>query len=107
MHDSFFAEDPMLVGVAKEIKSGEARVGLTPGAVGEYVAHGHSVLVETGAGAGIDAGDAAYVAAGATIARESAEVFAKADMVVKVKEPQPKEWAQFRAGQILFTYLHL
>jgi alanine dehydrogenase len=97
----------MLVGVAKEIKSGEARVGLTPGAVGEYVAHGHQVLVETKAGAGIDADDAAYVAAGATIAKDAAEVFAKSDMVVKVKEPQPKEWAQLRPGQILFTYLHL
>jgi len=97
----------MLVGVAKEIKSGEARVGLTPGAAGEYVAHGHQVLVETKAGAGIDADDAAYAAAGATIAKDAAEVFAKADMVVKVKEPQPKEWAQLRPGQILFTYLHL
>jgi alanine dehydrogenase len=97
----------MLVGVAREIKSGEARVGLTPGAAGEYVAHGHQVLIETKAGAGIDADDAAYVAVGATIAKDAAEVFAKADMVVKVKEPQPKEWAQLRAGQILFTYLHL
>jgi alanine dehydrogenase len=97
----------MLVGVAKEIKSGEARVGLTPGAVGEYVAHGHRVLVETKAGVGIDADDAAYVAAGAAVAKDAAEVFAKADMVVKVKEPQPKEWAQLRSGQILFTYLHL
>jgi alanine dehydrogenase len=97
----------MLVGVAKEIKSGEARVGLTPGAVGEYVAHGHRVLVETKAGVGIDADDAAYVAAGAAVAKDAAEVFAKADMIVKVKEPQPKEWAQLRSGQILFTYLHL
>jgi alanine dehydrogenase len=97
----------MLVGVPKEIKSGEARVGLTPGAVGEYVAHGHTVLVETKAGAGIDADDAAYVAAGATIAATAHEVFAKSDMIVKVKEPQPEEWAQLRAGQILFTYLHL
>jgi alanine dehydrogenase len=97
----------MLVGVAKEIKSGEARVGLTPGAVGEYVAHGHRVLVETKAGVGIDADDAAYVAAGAAVAKDAAEVFAQADMVVKVKEPQPKEWAQLRSGQILFTYLHL
>jgi alanine dehydrogenase len=97
----------MLIGVAKEIKSGEARVGLTPGAVGEYVGHGHQVLVETKAGAGIDADDAAYVAAGAAIAKDAAEVFARADMVVKVKEPQPKEWAQLHAGQILFTYLHL
>ena len=97
----------MLVGVPKEIKSGEARVGLTPDAVAEYVAHGHHVLVETGAGAGIDAPDAVYVRAGARIAESAAEVFAKAEMIVKVKEPQPSEWAQLRGGQILFTYLHL
>ena len=97
----------MLIGVPKEIKVGEARVGLTPAAVVEYVAHGHAVLVETGAGAGIRADDAAYQAAGASIARTPEEVFAKADMVVKVKEPQPEEWKQLHAGQILFTYLHL
>jgi alanine dehydrogenase len=97
----------MLVGVPKEIKQSEFRVGLTPSAVGEYVAHGHKVLVETGAGAGIGATDAAYRAAGAAIAGDAAEVFAKADMVVKVKEPQAVEWKQLRPGQILFTYLHL
>jgi alanine dehydrogenase len=97
----------MIVGVPKEIKSGEARVGLTPGAVGEYVAHGHKVIVETKAGAGINADDAEYAAAGATIAANAAEVFRAADMIVKVKEPQPEEWAQLRQGQILFTYLHL
>ena len=97
----------MLVGVPKEIKSSEYRVGLTPSAVGEYVAHGHRVLVETGAGAGIGATDAAYVAAGASIAASAADVFARADMIVKVKEPQPVEWKQLHAGQILFTYLHL
>ncbi|HET7717693.1 MAG TPA: alanine dehydrogenase [Bauldia sp.] len=97
----------MLVGVPKEIKSGEARVGVTPGAASEYVAHGHTVLVETGAGAGIGVDDQAYVNAGATIATTAAEIFAKADMIVKVKEPQPKEWAQLRKGQILYTYLHL
>ena len=97
----------MLVGVPKEIKPSEFRVGLTPAAVGEYVAHGHAVLVETKAGAGIGADDAAYVAAGATIAATAVEVFAKADMIVKVKEPQPQEWVQLRRGQILFTYLHL
>jgi alanine dehydrogenase len=97
----------MLVGVPKEIKSGEARVGVTPGAAAEYVAHGHTVLVETGAGAGINVDDYAYVNAGTKIAETAAEVFAKADMVVKVKEPQPKEWAQLHEGQILFTYLHL
>jgi alanine dehydrogenase len=97
----------MLVGVPKEIKSSEFRVGLTPAAVGEYVAHGHQVLVEAGAGEGIGANDAVYRAAGATIAKDAAEVFAKAGMIVKVKEPQPVEWKQLRAGQILFTYLHL
>ena len=97
----------MRVGVPKEIKNHEYRVGLTPGAVREYVAHGHEVLVETGAGAGIAADDAAYVAAGARIADTAAEVFATADMVVKVKEPQPGEWTQLRPDQILFTYLHL
>ncbi len=97
----------MLVGVPKEIKKQEARVGLTPAAVREYVAHGHKVLVETGAGEGIGAQDAAYVQAGATIAADAAQVFASAEMIIKVKEPQPGEWAQLREGQILFTYLHL
>lgn len=97
----------MIVGVPKEIKPGEFRVGLTPAAVGEYVAHGHTVLVETGAGAGIGAGDEVYRAAGAVTAAGAAEVFARADMIVKVKEPQPAEWAQLRPDQILFTYLHL
>ncbi len=96
----------MLIGVPKEIKPDEFRVGLTPAAVGEFVAHGHKVVVETGAGAGIAAGDDAYRAAGAAIAATAREVFA-ADMVVKVKEPQPSEWTQLRPGQILFTYLHL
>ncbi len=73
----------------------------------EYVAHGHQVLIETGAGAGIGADDAAYEAVGAKIVATAAEIFAKADMVVKVKEPQPVEWAQLREGQILYTYLHL
>ena len=97
----------MLVGVPKEIKKQEARVGLTPSAVREYVAHGHQVLVETGAGAGIGADDAAYIQAGAQIAATATEVFAKAGMIVKVKEPQASEWAQLREGQLLFTYLHL
>ncbi len=97
----------MLIGVPKEIKTHEYRVGLTPSAVREYVRHGHQVLVEAGAGAGIGAADAVYEAAGASIARDAAEVFARAGMVVKVKEPQPQEWVQLRPGQILFTYLHL
>ncbi|MGB3387784.1 MAG: alanine dehydrogenase [Pseudaminobacter sp.] len=97
----------MRVGCPKEIKNNEYRVGLTPGAVREYAAHGHDVLVESGAGAGIGADDSTYQAAGATIVALAEEVFAKADMIVKVKEPQPSEWVQLREGQILYTYLHL
>lgn len=97
----------MRVGCPKEIKNHEYRVGLTPGSVREYVAHGHDVLVETGAGAGIGADDNAYRAAGAAIAKTAEEVFAKSDMIVKVKEPQPSEWVQLRDDQILYTYLHL
>jgi alanine dehydrogenase len=97
----------MLVGVPKEIKPSEYRVSLTPGGVRELVEHGHQVLVETGAGAGIGADDDAYRAAGAEIAAAAADVFEAAGMVVKVKEPQPQECAMLRRGQILFTYLHL
>jgi len=97
----------MRIGCPKEIKNHEYRVGLTPGSVREYVAHGHNVLVETGAGAGIGADDNAYRAAGAEIAKSAEEVFARSDMIVKVKEPQPSEWVQLREGQILYTYLHL
>ena len=97
----------MRVGCPKEIKNHEYRVGLTPGSVREYVANGHTVIVETGAGLGIDADDAAYVAAGAKIVKTAEEVFAQSDMIVKVKEPQPVEWAMLREDQILYTYLHL
>jgi alanine dehydrogenase len=97
----------MRVGCPKEIKNHEYRVGLTPGAVREYVAHGHEVIVETKAGSGIGADDDSYRAAGAKIVATAADVFQKSDMVVKVKEPQPSEWAQLRDGQILYTYLHL
>ncbi len=97
----------MRVGVPKEIKVQEHRVGLTPMAVREYVGAGHQVLVERGAGAGIGATDADYAAAGATLLGDAAAVFAGADMIVKVKEPQPAEWKRLREGQILFTYLHL
>ena len=97
----------MRIGVPKEIKTHEYRVGLTPGAVREYVAAGHKVLVETNAGEGIGASDDIYRKAGADIADTSKEVFASSDMIVKVKEPQPVEWAQLREGQLLFTYLHL
>lgn len=97
----------MLVGVPKEIKTHEYRVGLTPAAVREYVAAGHRVVVETNAGAGIGAPDDVYRKAGAAIVDTAEEIFAGADMVVKVKEPQPSEWRRLREGQILFTYLHL
>ena len=89
----------MRVGCPKEIKNHEYRVGLTPGAVREYVAHGHTVIVESGAGLGIGADDGAYAAAGAKVVKTAADVFAQADMIVKVKEPQPQEWAQLRDGQ--------
>jgi alanine dehydrogenase len=97
----------MRVGVPKEIKVQEYRVGLTPGAVREYVAAGHQVEVETGAGAGIGESDEVYRRAGANIAGSARDIFAKSDMIVKVKEPQKSEWAQLRESQILFTYLHL
>jgi alanine dehydrogenase len=97
----------MRVGVPKEIKIHEYRVGLTPGAVREYAAAGHSVVVETDAGAGIGASDEVYRRAGAVVADTAAEIFATADMIIKVKEPQAREWSQLREGQIIFTYLHL
>ncbi|KQS88470.1 MULTISPECIES: alanine dehydrogenase [unclassified Rhizobium] len=97
----------MRVGCPKEIKNHEYRVGLTPGSVREYVAHGHDVIIETKAGAGIGAEDDAYRAAGAKIVASAKDVFEKADMIVKVKEPQPAECAQLRDGQLLYTYLHL
>jgi len=97
----------MRIGVPREIKTLEFRVGLTPSAVRELVHHGHEVAVETGAGAGIALDDAAYHAAGAAIADTPDAVWAGADMVVKVKEPQPEEVARLREGQVLFTYLHL
>lgn len=97
----------MRVGVPKEIKNNEFRVGMTPGSVREYVAHGHKVMVQTNAGAGIKASDDDYRAAGAAIAPDAKTIFAENDMIVKVKEPQPVEYAQLREGQILYTYLHL
>ena len=97
----------MRVGVPKEIKTHEYRVGLTPGAVREYVSAGHIVVVEADAGAGIGAGDEVYRKAGAVVVDTAAEVFATSDLIVKVKEPQPVEWSQLHEGQILFTYLHL
>ena len=96
----------MLIGVPKEIKNHEYRVGLTPGSVRELIHHGHQVLVESEAGAGIGMHDSDYRAAGAEVV-SVADVFARAEMVVKVKEPQAAEIARLRAGQLLFTYLHL
>jgi alanine dehydrogenase len=97
----------MRIGVPKEIKNHEYRVGLTPSSVREMAAHGHHVLVQTTAGAGIGASDADYRKAGATIVETAEEIFAKAEMIVKVKEPQAAERAMLREGQILYTYLHL
>jgi len=97
----------MQIGVPKEIKVHEYRVGLTPAGVRELVAHGHHVLVEHDAGAGIGVGDNAYRAAGAEIAADAAAVFAGAELIVKVKEPQPAECRLLRPEQTLFTYLHL
>ncbi|QDC08877.1 alanine dehydrogenase [Oceanicola sp. D3] len=97
----------MLIGCPMEVKAQEFRVGLTPAAAQEAVAHGHEVLLERGAGAGAGFSDADYEAAGARIATTAEEVFAEAGMVVKVKEPQTAERAMLREGQILFTYLHL
>ncbi len=97
----------MLIGVPKEIKTLEFRVGLTPSSVREMVHHGHQILIETAAGAGIGFDDAMYEAAGARIAATAAEVFGEADMIIKVKEPQKNECALLRQDQILFTYLHL
>lgn len=97
----------MIVGTPKEVKNHEYRVGLTPESAGELVTHGHRVLVEAGAGLGIGSTDEDYVARGAEIVASAAEVFEQADMIVKVKEPQPAERQRLRENQILFTYLHL
>lgn len=97
----------MRIGLPKEIKNHEYRVGLTPASVRELTAHGHQVLVQTGAGAAIGLTDGQYQAAGASLVADASAVFAQADMVVKVKEPQPHECAMLRPGQILYTYLHL
>ena len=97
----------MLVGVPKEIKSNEHRVGLTPASVREFAARGHKVLVEANAGQGIGFTDEHYTQAGAEIIKTAEEIFKRADMIVKVKEPQANECAMLRENQILFTYLHL
>src|SRR5437868_2091053 len=97
----------MLIGVPKEIKNHEYRVGMTPLSVREAVRHGHKLWVQTGAGLGIGASDEDYKTAGAQIIPNAEEIFAKADMIVKVKEPQAVERKMLREGQILYTYLHL
>src|SRR3954469_21633316 len=97
----------MRVGVPKEIKNHEYRVGLTPPSVAELVGAGHEVVVETKGGSGIDFDDQDYIAAGARIVGTAAEVFAQSDMIVKVKEPQAQEIALLEPRHLLFTYLHL
>lgn len=97
----------MRIGVPREIKDYEYRVGLTPEAAREFVAAGHDVRVETGAGAGINATDQDYRAAGAKIVDSPAEIFVNSELIIKVKEPQQSEWTKLREGQILFAFLHL
>src|SRR3990167_9613493 len=97
----------MIIGVPKEIKTEEYRVGLTPFCVHELISHGHRVIVEHNAGAGIGFDDAAYRAVGAEVADSAAMIWEKADMIVKVKEPQSAEFPYLREGLVLFTYLHL
>ena len=94
----------MLIGVPKEIKAQEHRVGLVPASVREFTSHGHKVMVEAGAGAGINFTDSDYEAHGAEIVKTAAEIFQRADMIIKVKEPQSQECKMLREGQILFTY---
>ena len=97
----------MIIGTTKELKNHEYRVGLTPDNCADYIAHGHQVYVETGAGVGAGFTDEEYAAVGATVLTTPKEVFDKAEMIVKVKEPEPCEYDYLREGQILFTYLHL
>ncbi|MGB8489282.1 MAG: alanine dehydrogenase, partial [Xanthobacteraceae bacterium] len=97
----------MLAGIPKEIKDNEYRVGVVPSTVRELTAKGHCVLVETRAGLGAGLSDAEYEAAGAKIVASPAEIFAHAELIVKVKEPLPAERGMLRRGQVLFTYLHL
>jgi alanine dehydrogenase len=100
-------EDPMIIGVPREVKTSEFRVAITPVGVRELVAHGHEVLIESDAGEGSTIHDEEYESRGARIVGDPADVFAEADMILKVKEPQPSEFGMFRPGQLLFTYLHL
>src|SRR3954462_8467274 len=96
----------VIIGVPKEIKVQEYRVGLTSSSVRELVSHGHQVIVEHGAGAGIGLTDSKFEGAGATVVAAAVDVFERADIIVKVKEPLAQERKHLRRGQILFTYLH-
>ena len=107
MHAHHLERDIMIVGVPKEIKNHEYRVGMTPPSVRELTLRGHQVLVQNNAGTAIGLTDDQYIAAGATMIEAASEIFAKAEMIVKVKEPQPAECAMLRPEQILYTYLHL
>jgi alanine dehydrogenase len=97
----------MKIGLAKEIKKEEYRVALTPAGAGEYIAHGHSVMVESGAGVGSGFSDKAYAESGCVIIEDRKKLFDEAEMIIKVKEPLPEEYGLFHPGQILYTYLHL
>lgn len=97
----------MIIGIPKEIKEDEYRVGIVPSGVHTLKEHGHTVLIETQAGAGCKILDSQFVDAGATIVTSSAEVYHRSDMILKVKEPQPQEYRLLREGQIIYTYLHL
>src|ERR1051326_2030131 len=97
----------MRIGVPKEIKVHEYRVGLTPAGVRELRAHGHEISIQTPAGLAIGLTDEMYRAAGAQIAASAEEIFSRSEMIIKVKEPQPSETKMLREGQVLFTYLHL
>jgi alanine dehydrogenase len=97
----------MVIGVPKEMKDGEKRVGMTPQGVDALVAHGHRVLVEAGAGEGSGFSDQEYGKAGATLVRKAKDLWSEAGIVVKVKEPLEPEFPLMRPGQVLFTYLHL
>ncbi len=97
----------MIIGVPKEIKNNENRVAITPAGVASFVRAGHKVIVEKGAGFGSGFNDQDYVSSGAEMIELAADVWAQADMIMKVKEPIPSEYGYFREGLILFTYLHL
>ena len=97
----------MLIGVPKEIKNHEYRVGMIPASARELISHGHQVIVEANAGNGIGFDDQAYINVGAEIRKTAEEIFSQAEMIIKVKEPLTNERAMLREDQILFTYLHL